>query len=136
MDFFVEVFVEFFVEFLVEFFVEFLCNSQKALDSEKVCAANITSERLTGMKRVGCEAASEQLYCRIILVARAIARVTGIIRNILYYSRVLQLMAIQIEVEIRGYLPSRILRPSLLGLLCPSIPSGQRSEGEAVKGSL
>ena len=28
---------------------------------------------------------SERGYCRIILVARAIARVTGIIRNILYY---------------------------------------------------
>ena len=50
---------------------------------EELC--NNISERLTGRKPVRNEVTSERGYCRIISVARAIARVTGIIRNILYY---------------------------------------------------
>ena len=53
--------------------------------SEASSSSNI-SERLTGRKPVRNEVTSERGYCRIILVARAIARVTGIIRKILYYS--------------------------------------------------
>ena len=48
--------------------------------------SNNIGERLTGRKLVReRQRTSERGYCRIISVAQAIARVTGIIRNILYY---------------------------------------------------
>ena len=49
-------------------------------------ANNISERRGIPSRCVSWKRTSERRYCRIILVARAIARVTGIIRNILYYN--------------------------------------------------
>ena len=61
-----------------------LCGVKKKAKLDRAGSNNI-SERLTGRKPVRNEVTSERGYCRIISVARAIARGTGIIRNILYY---------------------------------------------------